>query len=174
MSRIARSPWSRSTRRSRASARKLVHKRANSYKRGATLLLRPSADSQVITDPKAIATEHVGGLNCEFPAGDFFQNNPFILPAFTDYVREQAVADGARFLVDAYCGSGLFTLTAAPAFERATGIEVSEGSIRWAKQNAASNQITTVSSWPARSKICSPASPSPGRDEHHHRPAAQR
>jgi len=121
--------------------RSLVHKRANSYKRGATLLLRASAGAEVLTDPKATATELVSGLEFKFPAGDFFQNNPFILPAFTDYVREQAVADGARFLVDAYCGSGLFTLTAAPAFERATGIEVSEGSIRWAKQNATSNQI---------------------------------
>ena len=76
-----------------------------------------------------------------FLASDFFQNNPFILPAFTGYVREQAVAHGARFLVDAYCGSGLFTLTAAPAFEHATGIEVAEGSIRWAKENAVSNDI---------------------------------
>jgi 23S rRNA (uracil1939-C5)-methyltransferase/tRNA (uracil-5-)-methyltransferase len=119
-----------------------VRKKANRYKRGATLLLRASAESQVITDPKAIATEQVGELKLRFPAGDFFQNNPFILPAFTGYVREQAVAGGARFLVDAYCGSGLFTLTAAPAFERATGIEVSEGSIKWAKENAASNGIT--------------------------------
>jgi tRNA/tmRNA/rRNA uracil-C5-methylase (TrmA/RlmC/RlmD family) len=118
-----------------------THRRASSYKKGATLLLRASADAQVITDHKAIATELVGDLKFRFPAGDFFQNNPFILPAFTDYVREQAVAGGARFLVDAYCGSGLFTLTAAPAFERATGIEVSEGSIEWARKNAASNQI---------------------------------
>jgi len=118
-----------------------VRKRAFIYKRGATLLLRASADGQVITDPKAIATEQVGALEFRFPAGDFFQNNHFILPAFTSYVREQAVASGARFLVDAYCGSGLFTLTAAPAFERATAIEVSEGSIRWAKLNAESNGI---------------------------------
>ncbi|MGI9243285.1 MAG: class I SAM-dependent RNA methyltransferase [Verrucomicrobiales bacterium] len=121
--------------------REQVHRRASSYKRGATLLLRASADGQVITDPKSTATERVGELEFKFPAGDFFQNNPFILPAFTDYVREQAVAGGSKFLVDAYCGSGLFTLTAAPAFERATGIEVSEGSIRWAKENAASNGI---------------------------------
>ncbi|MFT4549668.1 MAG: tRNA/tmRNA/rRNA uracil-C5-methylase (TrmA/RlmC/RlmD family) [Verrucomicrobiales bacterium] len=123
------------------SVREKVHLKAAGYKKGATLLLRASADEQVITDPKATATEQVGDLKFSFLAGDFFQNNPFILPAFTDYVREQAVASGAKFLVDAYCGSGLFTLTAAPAFERATGIEVSEGSIKWAKKNAAANQI---------------------------------
>ena len=49
-------------------------------------------------------------LRLRFLARDFFQNNPFILPAFTRYVREQAAASGARFLVDAYCGSGLFAL----------------------------------------------------------------
>ena len=119
-----------------------VHRRAKTYKKGATLLLRASAGGAVITDPNATATEQVGDLEFQFLAGDFFQNNPFILPAFTDYVREQAVASGARFLVDAYCGSGLFTLTAAPAFERAVGIEVSEGSIRWAKNNAERNRIT--------------------------------
>ena len=122
--------------------RETARDRAKSYKKGATLLLRASADAQVITDPKAVATESVGELDFKFLAGDFFQNNPFILPAFTSYVREQAVAHGSKYLVDAYCGSGLFTLTAAPAFERATGIEVSEGSIKWAKENATQNQIT--------------------------------
>jgi tRNA/tmRNA/rRNA uracil-C5-methylase (TrmA/RlmC/RlmD family) len=121
--------------------RERIHKKANTYKKGATLLLRASAGGEVITDPNAIATERVGDLEFQFPAGDFFQNNPVILPAFTSYVRGQASAHGAKFLVDAYCGSGLFTLTAAPAFERATGIEISEGSIKWAKLNAKTNQI---------------------------------
>jgi len=119
-----------------------VHNRAKSYKKGATLLLRASAGDEVITDSNATATEQVGDLKFQFLAGDFFQNNPYILPAFTEYVRQQAATHGAKFLVDAYCGSGLFTLTAAPAFERATGIEVSEGSILWAKKNAAANDIT--------------------------------
>ena len=128
------------------SARAAVHARAadGEYTRGATLLLR-DAGGQVTTDYEAIITETVGDLKLRFLARDFFQNNPFILPAFTAYVRRQAAATGARFLVDAYCGSGLFALSAAPSFERVAGIELSESSIRFARQNAAANAIANVS-----------------------------
>ena len=83
-------------------------------------------------------------LRLRFLARDFFQNNPFILPAFTAYVRAQASAGGARFLVDAYCGSGLFALSAAPSFQRVAGIELSESSIRFARQNASDNRIANA------------------------------
>jgi len=83
-------------------------------------------------------------LQLRFLARDFFQNNPFILPAFTGYVREQAAASGARFLVDAYCGSGLFALSAASAFEQVAGVEISESSIRFAQENAAANGIANA------------------------------
>lgn len=137
--------------------REAVHAKAASYTRGATLLLR-EASGQVTTDYDAIVTETVATENpagersppatqlphavkLHFLARDFFQNNPFILPAFTDYVRRQAAGSGARFLVDAYCGSGLFALTAASAFERVAGVEISESSVRFARENAAANGI---------------------------------
>ena len=62
--------------------------------------------------------ERVGDLEFHFLAGDFFQNNPFILPLFTDYVAQQASMDGEEFLVDAYCGSGLFALSLAKKFKK--------------------------------------------------------
>ncbi len=120
-----------------------LRKRANSFKRGATVLLRATED-RVETDFKAVATEHVGNLTFQFLAGDFFQNNPFILPAFTGYVAKQAAAGGAKFLVDAYCGSGLFSLTLAASFEQVAGVEVSETSCEWARKNAAANSITNA------------------------------
>ncbi len=83
-------------------------------------------------------------LRLHFLARDFFQNNPFILPAFTSYVRQQAAASGAKFLVDAYCGSGLFALSAASAFEKVAGIELSASSIKFATENAAANGITNA------------------------------
>lgn len=116
---------------------------AGGYERGATVLLRHSLEG-VTTDYEATITEEVEGVRLRFLARDFFQNNPFILPAFTGYVREQAAASGARFLVDAYCGSGLFGLTAARKFERVTGIEISESSVRWARENAAANAIANA------------------------------
>lgn len=83
-------------------------------------------------------------LRLHFLARDFFQNNPFILPAFTGYVREQAAATGARLMVDAYCGSGLFALSCAPAFTRVAGVEVSASSVQFARENAAANGITNA------------------------------
>jgi tRNA/tmRNA/rRNA uracil-C5-methylase (TrmA/RlmC/RlmD family) len=122
-----------------------VHRRAaaGEFTRGATLLLR-EASGEVTTDYDAVITETVGDLKLRFLARDFFQNNPFILPAFTGYVRAQAAASGARFLVDAYCGSGLFALSAAPAFERVAGVEISESSVAFARQNAVANKISNA------------------------------
>ena len=120
-----------------------VHVKRETYTRGATLLLR-DASGTVTTDYDAIVTESVGALKLHFLARDFFQNNPFILPTFTGYVRAQAAASGARFLVDAYCGSGLFALSAASAFERVAGVELSESSVRFARENAAVNGITNT------------------------------
>ena len=111
------------------------------YKNGATLLLR-YAGGEVLTQPKELAKEEVGGVRFEFQAGDFFQNNPFILPAFVEHVIEEAVASGARTLIDAYCGSGLFGLCAANRFQRISGVEVSETAIEKAKHNAALNGFT--------------------------------
>lgn len=120
--------------------RKAAQQAASQYKRGATLLMRVS-EGAVITNHHAICTEQVGALSFNFLAGDFFQNNPYILPAFTDYVARQACADGTRYLVDAYCGSGLFALTLAPHFDKVLGVEVSETSADWARANARSNGI---------------------------------
>lgn len=132
---------------------------AGEFKRDATLLLR-HAQEGVITDYDAVIHEVIArspetcnplddkqaepSLRLHFLARDFFQNNPFILPAFTSYVREQAKASGARFLVDAYCGSGLFALSCAPAFERVAGVEVSETSVKFARENAAANGIANA------------------------------
>lgn len=128
--------------------REAVQAKRESYTRGATLLLR-EASGVVTTDYDAVITETIERageppLKLHFLARDFFQNNPFILPAFTRYVREQAAGSGARFLVDAYCGSGLFALSAASAFERVAGVEISESSVRFARENAAANGIASA------------------------------
>jgi len=123
--------------------RQSIHNKAASIKRGATLLFRAAADG-VAHDFRQIVREQVGDITFEFLAGDFFQNNPFILPDFTGHVRDEASAGGARFLIDAYCGSGLFALTLASRFERVAGVEVSETSAALARRNAASNGISNT------------------------------
>ena len=117
---------------------------AKPFKKGATLLIREHLDG-ISTDPKSIIRENVGNLVFSFPAGEFFQNNPHILGTFADYVASKASAGGVRFLVDAYCGSGLFCLASASRFEKAVGIEVSEQSVQYAIQNAEANSIGNAS-----------------------------
>jgi tRNA/tmRNA/rRNA uracil-C5-methylase (TrmA/RlmC/RlmD family) len=118
--------------------REEVHARRDSYRRGATLLVREAA-SGVTVDPRDVITEQVGDLSLQFLAGDFFQNNPFLLPELVSHVAAEARRDGARFLVDAYCGSGLLGLAAAPAFEQVMGVEVSPSAVGWARANAQRN-----------------------------------
>jgi tRNA/tmRNA/rRNA uracil-C5-methylase (TrmA/RlmC/RlmD family) len=119
------------------------------FERGSTVLFR-DAGGVVTTGHEDRITEEIpmgadGTLRLSFLARDFFQNNPFILPAFASYVRDQARSSGARFLVDAYCGSGLFALASARAFERVAGVEVSESSVAFARENAAANGIGNAS-----------------------------
>lgn len=116
---------------------------AHKYKRGATILLR-ATQGRVETDPKATAIEKVGELKFKFLAGDFFQNNPFILPSFTGYVAKHAAVGDVKYLVDAYCGSGLFALTLSKSFQEVAGVEVSETSCEWARKNAEANGITNA------------------------------
>jgi tRNA/tmRNA/rRNA uracil-C5-methylase (TrmA/RlmC/RlmD family) len=119
------------------------------FDRGATVLFR-DAGGRVTTGHEDRITEEIllapdETLRLSFLARDFFQNNPFILPAFALYVRDQARSSGARYLVDAYCGSGLFALASARRFDRVCGVEVSESSVAFARQNAAANAITNAS-----------------------------
>ncbi len=121
--------------------RKNVTANAKHYKNGATLLLRDAID-RVCTEHTETCEEKVGDLIFSFHAGEFFQNNPHILPDFVNHVIGEAKGDGAiNYLADCYCGSGLFCLSAAASFQAAVGIEISESSIDWARRNAAANDI---------------------------------
>lgn len=109
-------------------------------RRGGTLLLRDTLEG-VTTDWKAEASARVHGIAFRYPAGEFFQNNPFILERFVDAALGEAAGEGVRYLIDAYCGSGLFGLCASQRFEACEGIEVSERSIEWAEKNRQANGI---------------------------------
>ncbi len=117
-----------------------TRRNAATFKKGATLLLR-ATEGRVETDHRAPVAEAVGDLKFNFLAGDFFQNNPFILESFTGHAAEQASGPGQKYLLDAYCGSGLFGLTLAKNFEQVVGIELSETSADWARRNALTNGI---------------------------------
>ena len=123
--------------------RKNIRERAarGEFRKGATMLVRETLEG-IATDPKAPVSERVGELTLKFVAGDFFQNNPFILPEFVEFGVRAARGNGdCKFLVDTYCGSGLFALSAAKHFERVLGVEVSEDAVVKARENATANGL---------------------------------
>ena len=124
--------------------RNSIRRESANFKKGATLLIRADANNEVHTNASDISTDRVNDVEFKYPAGSFFQNNPSILEKFTAHVRDLAAAENSEYLVDAYCGAGLFSLTAAPSFKKVVGIEISEESIHWAKKNAEANNINNV------------------------------
>lgn len=133
------------------------------YKKGATILLRENtefvdqqekeevanADSKVVktcvTNPKQIVVELVDGFKFEFIAGEFFQNNNSILPLVIDHVKKNLVisqdSSKPRYLVDAYCGSGLFSITCSTNVNKVIGVEISQEAVKFATRNSELNKI---------------------------------
>jgi tRNA (uracil-5-)-methyltransferase len=79
--------------------------------------------------------------------GSFFQNNNSILVSLTDYVKRHVpppVEGSAQYLIDAYCGSGLFSIMLADRFAEVAGVEISADSVKYAEHNAKLNNITNA------------------------------
>jgi tRNA (uracil-5-)-methyltransferase len=102
-----------------------------------------------ITDPNATSTEYVDDFQFVNPAGSFFQNNNSILPVFTQYIREHILpaspGHNITHLIDAYSGSGLFTITLSALFKTSLGIDISSSSIQSATTNARLNSLPETS-----------------------------
>ena len=111
-------------------------------KKGATLLFRESENGHIETNNNNLVTQIVCEVKFTFKAGEFFQNNLYIIPLMVQHVIQQASGDGCNYMIDAYCGSGLFALCAAKQFKTVYGVEVSELSIEAARYNAKQNNIT--------------------------------
>jgi tRNA (uracil-5-)-methyltransferase len=98
-----------------------------------------------VTDPNAKSTEYVDDFQFVNPAGSFFQNNNSILPKFTQYIRAHILPPTSdhkvKHLIDAYSGSGLFTITLSSLFESSLGIDISSSSINSATHNAEINNL---------------------------------
>jgi len=126
----------------REEARQGLLKKPN---KGATLLLRDS-DGVVETDHNVYVNTTVKDLVFRFKAGNFFQNNPFMLANMVDLVVEAATktspsGNTMTHLIDCYCGSGLFALGSSSSFDVCVGIEVNDMAVQEASDNAALNGI---------------------------------
>lgn len=108
--------------------------------------------SEVITSYRSVVREKVESTLFETPSNSFFQNNRSVLPSLVAYVRDAILAartdpsaeEGDQYLVDTYCGSGLFALLLSPLFKETAGVEISAESIEYAKRNAALNSLPSV------------------------------
>ncbi|ANZ74099.1 BA75_00632T0 [Komagataella pastoris] len=96
-----------------------------------------------VTEPRQIVTEIINGNKFQFSAGEFFQNNNSILPDIIKYVQDNLKLDpnGENYLVDAYCGSGLFSISCASSVKKVIGVEISADSVKFATHNAELNNI---------------------------------
>ena len=116
-------------------------------KKGATLLFREGVkdgEVHVETNFREIMEEQVLGVTFKYRASEFFQNNAFALPALVEHVMELIKGDGCENLIDAYCGSGLFSLVGASHFQATYGVEISELAVKAAQANAELNGITNA------------------------------
>lgn len=124
-------------------AREELRSGKRSFKRGGTLLLR-DADEGVVSEMSRVATESVGPYRFSFVAGEFFQNNPHILPKMVNYALERATEGGTDYLVDAYCGVGVFGISGSKRFKAVHGVEVSPKAVDLANENAQVNQVHNI------------------------------
>jgi len=72
----------------------------------------------------------------EVPRDSFFQNNFFLLPKLVEAVAARLRDSGSRFLVDAYCGVGFFSIELGGLVEEFVGVEVDTAAILAARRNA--------------------------------------
>ena len=124
--------------------------------KGATLLLRENEQDDgnivVTTDPNQYVTTVVEGLRFRYKAGNFFQNNPYMLPVMVQHIVHHATLPSMTsdknhddnkmtHLIDCYCGSGLFCLSAAAHMDTCVGIELNDKAVQEARDNASLNNI---------------------------------
>jgi tRNA/tmRNA/rRNA uracil-C5-methylase (TrmA/RlmC/RlmD family) len=100
--------------------------------------------SGLLADQKGKVTRMVRGKTFLVPRGGFFQANLYLTDQLVDEVCRLAMSKEINTLIDAYCGSGLFSIFLAPYAKRVVGIELSEKSVKYAQINAENADVKNV------------------------------
>lgn len=87
-------------------------------------------------EEKESITRIVRGKIFQVPRDGFFQANLYLTDKLVDEVCRLIEPDKVNTLIDAYCGSGLFSIFLSPYVGKVIGIEISEKSVRYAQTNA--------------------------------------
>ena len=77
----------------------------------------------------------------EIHRDSFFQNNFHLLPKLVETVRKYLSGAGTKYLVDAYCGIGFFSLSLADLVESFVGVDIDKQCIMPAKENMKQRSI---------------------------------
>ena len=78
----------------------------------------------------------VKGKEFSVPRGGFFQANLYLTDRLVDEVCRLVMSEKISTLVDAYCGSGLFSIFLSPYAQNVVGIETGEQAVKFAQMNA--------------------------------------
>ena len=103
-------------------------------------------NTEVVTDfrrPRFV-NRIVKGQALTAPYRGFFQANESLLPHLIDEVLKLCTLTGRETLVDAYCGSGLFSLFLAPKARQVYGIEMDGEAIHCARNNHSQAGLTNA------------------------------
>ncbi|MFH0919059.1 MAG: 23S rRNA (uracil(1939)-C(5))-methyltransferase RlmD [Fibrobacterota bacterium] len=93
---------------------------------------------------EAVITEKVNGLEFEIGPLSFFQVNACQLSVLSDLVLQAAQLTGNETVLDAYCGSGFFSLFLARKARHVIGVESVPEAVNNARTNAGRNGIANV------------------------------
>lgn len=75
------------------------------------------------------------------PFSGFFQANLYLVNRLADEVCRLVTPEKINTLVDAYCGSGLFSILLSPYAGNVVGIETAEQAVKFAEMNAERNGV---------------------------------
>jgi 23S rRNA (uracil1939-C5)-methyltransferase len=93
---------------------------------------------------KPYLEEELAGLRFRVGLETFFQTNTAQAGRMVEHVVARARPARGRFMIDVYCGVGVFSLALAAAGARVAGIELSAASVEAARLNAARNGLPGV------------------------------
>lgn len=96
------------------------------------------------TNKKESIVRMVKGKNFLVPRDGFFQANLYLTDQLVDEVCRLAVINEVETVVDAYCGSGLFSVFLSPFAKNILGIEANEKSVKYARINARNSNLQNV------------------------------
>jgi tRNA/tmRNA/rRNA uracil-C5-methylase (TrmA/RlmC/RlmD family) len=95
-----------------------------------------SEHSGDVSQNKNLIKRTVKGKEFFVPHGGFFQANLYLTDRLVDEVCRLVMSDKINTMVDAYCGSGLFSIFLSPYAQNVIGIETGEQAVKFAQRNA--------------------------------------